>query len=31
MIDRFLYRFFSLLDDLFDKFILDAPKKRKKK
>jgi hypothetical protein len=31
MIDRFLYRFFSLLDDLFDKFISDAPKKRKKK
>ena len=31
MIDRFLYRFFSLLNDLFDKFISDAPKKRKKK
>ena len=31
MIDRFLYRFFSLLDDFFDKFISDATKKRKKK
>ena len=31
MIDRFLYRFFSLLDYFFDKFISDAPKKRKKK
>jgi len=31
MIDRFLYRFFGLLDDFFDKFIFDAPKKRKKK
>jgi len=31
MIDRFLYKFFSLLDDLFDKFISDAPKKKKKK
>jgi len=31
MIDRFFYKFFSLLDDLFDKFISDAPKKRKKK
>ena len=31
MIDRFLYKFFGLLDDFFDKFISDAPKKRKKK
>ena len=31
MIDRFLYRFFGLLDDFFDKFISNAPKKRKKK
>ena len=31
MIDRFLYRLFGLLDDFFDKFISDAPKKRKKK
>jgi hypothetical protein len=31
MIDKFLYRFFGLLDDFFDKFISDAPKKRKKK
>ena len=31
MIDRFLYKFFSLLDDFFDKFISDSPKKRKKK
>jgi hypothetical protein len=30
MIDRFLYRFFSLLDDFFDKFISDAPKKKEK-
>jgi len=31
MIDRFFYKFFSLLDDLFDKFISDAPKPKKKK
>ena len=31
MIDKFLYKFFGLLDDFFDKFILDVPKKRKKK
>ena len=33
MIDRFLYRFFEMLDNLFDRFISDAqpPKKRKKK
>ena len=31
MIDRFFYRFFSMLDALFDKFISDAPKKKKKK
>jgi len=31
MIDRFLYRFFEMLDNFFDKFISDAPKKRKKK
>ena len=31
MIDRFLYRFFSLLDDFFDKFISDVPKKKRKK
>ena len=30
MIDRFFYRFFSMLDALFDKFISDAPKKKKK-
>ena len=34
MIDRFFYRFFSMLDVLFDKFISDAPRckcKKKKK
>ena len=32
MIDRFLYRFFGLLDDFFDRFISDAqPLKKKKK
>ena len=30
MIDRFLYRFFEMLDNFFDKFISDAPKKKKK-
>mgnify|MGYP003624423416 FL=1 len=30
MIDKFFYRFFSMLDVLFDKFISDAPKKKKK-
>jgi hypothetical protein len=33
MIDKFLYRFFEMLDNFFDKFISDVqpPKKRKKK
>ena len=33
MIDRFLYKFFGLLDDFFDRFISDVQphKKRKKK
>lgn len=31
MIDRFLYRFFEMLDNFFDKFISDVPKKKKKK
>ena len=31
MIDRFFYKFFGMLDNLFDKFISDAPKKRKNK
>ena len=31
MIDKFLYRFFEMLDNFFDKFISDTPKKRKKK
>jgi len=31
MIDQFFYRFFEMLDNFFDKFISDAPKKRKKK
>ena len=35
MIDRFFYRFFGMIDDcmgyLFDKFISDAPKKKKSK
>ena len=30
MIDRFLSNFFGMLDALFDKFISDAPKKKKK-
>jgi len=30
MIDKFFYKFFGLLDDLFDKFISDVPKKKKK-
>ncbi len=30
MIDRFFYKFFGMLDNLFDKFISDAPKKKKK-
>jgi hypothetical protein len=31
MIDRFFYKFFGLLDDFFDKFISDAPPKKKEK
>ena len=31
MIDRFFYKFFNMLDYLFDRFISDAPKKKKKK
>jgi len=31
MIDRFLYRFFEMLDNFFDRFISDAPKKKRKK
>ena len=31
MIDRFFYKFFGLLDDFFDKFISDAPPKKRKK
>ena len=30
MIDKFFYKFFGLLDDLFDKFISDVPEKKKK-
>ena len=35
MIDQFFYRLFGFIDNtmgyLFDRFILDAPKKKKKK
>ena len=31
MIDRFFYKFFGLLDDFFDKYISDIPKKKRKK
>jgi len=31
MIDKFLYKFFGLLDDFFDKFISDVPEKKRKK
>ena len=31
MIDRFLSNFYGMLDKLFDRFISDAPKPKKKK
>ena len=31
MIDQFFYRLFGMIDNFFDKFISDAPKKKKKK
>ena len=31
MIDKFLYRFFEMLDNFFDKFISDLPEKKRKK